>query len=397
MMIKIREKSLNNGLNVLAIKNPAMQGVNASLYVKSGSCQEADSNSGISHLLEHLIFYTIIQNSRSNYFPLNLELKALTGREFTFFEITHHKDCLKDILSVLFSAVSKAEFNQDLLNNQKSAIEQEIAEDEENPFSALEKKLDEKIYAKTSLQLPILGNRKSLSNISFREVEQWHQFFYTPENMLLAVSGNFDDKKLYSVINKTFAKLAALKNERVSLKRNNQKGTISSQKRRAFDSSYLAIAFPTSFKMGSRKYFECVLLANIFDYKFKLIKNKFRNTYDIDIYFHQLLGRGEIRVLTSAPKTESKELMDKLANEIIAIDFSESFFAKAKKLTEKEFLLREDDLEALSSIALYKLSGEKTLQPREEAKIINSIDYPSLKKLQKQLFNKKNCIKAEII
>lgn len=148
--------------------------------------------------------------------------------------------------------------------------------------------------------------------------------------------------------------------------------------------------------MGSRKYFECVLLANIFDYKFNLIRNNFKEIYDVDIYFHQLLKRGEIRVLTSAPRARSKELLDELANEIIAIDFSESFFAKAKELTEKEFLLREDDLEALSSLALYKLSGRKTLQPAEEAKIINSINYSDLKKLQKQLINKQNCIKAEI-
>ncbi|MFW5884950.1 MAG: M16 family metallopeptidase [Patescibacteria group bacterium] len=395
-MVKIQEKTLNNGLNILAIKNPSMQGLNVSLYIKSGSCQETNLNNGISHLLEHLIFYAALQDSRSHHSPLKLELKALTGKEFTFFEITHHKDYLKNILDILFSTITEAEFNQKLIKDQKSTIEQEIAEDEENPFSALEKKLDEKIYAKTSLQLPILGNRKSLANISLKEVEQWYQFFYTPENMLLAASGNFGNKKLFSIIDKTFAKLTSSKNEKAGLEKNGMKRIPLSLKKRVFDSIYLAIAFPMRFKMGSRKYFECVLLANIFDYKFKLIKNNFKEIYDVDIYFHQLLKRGEIRVLTSAPKAESKDLINKLANEIITIDFSESFFAKAKELTEKEFLLREDNLEALSSLALYKLSEINTLQPKEEAKIINSINYSDLKKLQKQLINKQNCIKAEI-
>ncbi|MGV9174204.1 MAG: M16 family metallopeptidase [Promethearchaeia archaeon] len=395
-MIKIQEETLSNELSVLAIKNPSVQGVNVSLYVKSGSCQETNLNNGISHLLEHLIFYAALQDSRLHHLPLKLELKALTGKEFTFFEITHHKDYLKNILDILFSTISEAEFNQKLLKDQKSTIEQEIAEDEESPFSALEQKLDKKIYAKTSLQLPILGNRESLTNISLEETTRWYRTFYTPENMLLAASGNFDDKKLFSIIDKTFAKLTSSKNEKVGLEKNEKKRISLNRKKRAFDSIYLAIAFPIRFKMGSRKYFECVLLANIFDYKFNLIRNNFKEIYDVDIYFHQLLKRGEIRVLTSAPRARSKELLDELANEIIAIDFSESFFAKAKELTEKEFLLREDDLEALSSLALYKLSGRKTLQPAEEAKIINSINYSDLKKLQKQLINKQNCIKAEI-
>jgi predicted Zn-dependent peptidase len=140
-----------------------------------------------------------------------------------------------------------------------------------------------------------------------------------------------------------------------------------------------------------------VLLANIIDFNFQLIKDKFSNIYDVDIYFYQLIKGGEIRAITSMPKKSMKKTKNLIIKEILSIDFSRSFFEKVKTLTEKEFLLRETNLEDLSSLALYKLADQKVLTPQEEAEIIKTIDYSSLKKLFKQTINKNNLFETEIV
>lgn len=140
-----------------------------------------------------------------------------------------------------------------------------------------------------------------------------------------------------------------------------------------------------------------MLLANIIDFNFQLIKDKFSNIYDVDIYFYQLIKGGEIRAITSMPKKSMKKTKNLIIKEILSIDFSRSFFEKVKTLTEKEFLLRETNLEDLSSLALYKLADQKVLTPQEEAEIIKTIDYSSLKKLFKQTINKNNLFETEIV
>lgn len=74
------------------------------------------------------------------------------------------------------------------------------------------------------------------------------------------------------------------------------------------------------------------------------------------------------------------------------IEISGDFFEKIKELTAREFKLRQDNLENLSSLALYKLAGRKKIfTPEEEAKKIEEIEYETIKKLKKQIFSQNNC------
>jgi predicted Zn-dependent peptidase len=250
-MIKLQERKFENGLSFLSIRHPHMQGVNVAIYIKSGSFWESKSNNGISHFIEHLLFFNAIQNNWIH-FPLNLELNAFTRKDFTLFEITHHQDYLKDILNILCKTISNSNFNNKLLKEQKNSILQEISENKESPFSLLEEQLERVVYP---LSLPILGNPENIRSFSLEKVIEWHKHFYTPENMFLVITGNFKENKFKKLLNKNFAKLVSNKSELIPQTESSKKDGKKEKEIQTFVSSYLGISFPVSFSIGSKRYF----------------------------------------------------------------------------------------------------------------------------------------------
>lgn len=379
---------------LLLIHNSNLNSVDISLYIKTGSAYESPQNNGISHLLEHLLIAQKGKPYLKKHFPFNLEIKGMSGKDFVYFSISHHKDYAKEMLKVLLDNILQIKFKPQELENEKNIISEEINEKEENPFEILEEEID-KIFYHDSLNLPILGTKETVNSLTLEEIKKWYFRFYNPANMILAVSGNFDPGY---ILKKTESRLSnfefrADKKEfhLPKFKCNDSSGFFEIKKNK-FSQTYLGLVFPAGKGMRDEKYFQYLLLANLMEKKISTQRQENGEFYDVDIVYRHFLHTGEFRIITSFDREKNEKADQKLLRQLKEIEISGDFFEKIKELTAREFKLRQDNLEDLSSLALYKLAGRKKIfTPEEEAKKIEEIEYETIKKLKKQIFSQNNC------
>ncbi|MGM0482870.1 MAG: M16 family metallopeptidase [Patescibacteria group bacterium] len=394
-MIKIEKKKLDNGLSVVFIQNNCLNALDATMFVKSGSIYEREENRGISHLIEHLVFYKRNSKELRKHFPFNLELNAWTRKDFSCFDIYHHKSYHEEILKVLYLFIKDLNPTVESIEEQVQIILQEINENREDPFSILGEEMDRRLYPNSSLSFEILGKEDSLKKLTPSAIKRYHDDRYSPENMLLAISGNFKTDEIEKTIEATFAKMRTSKRIHKKVPEVNYPvgGGFFDLKNHDFEQVYIGAAFPAACMIGEEMYFKTLLLADILEKKIQILREGHSDFYDIDLHFHHLLHTGEIRVITSTSKErEGGGATEKLIEQLININISELFFKRIKEITRKQFLLRRDDIQSLSSVPLYEMAKEDTsYSPEQEAEIIDSIEYADIKNLKSRILKRENC------
>jgi len=164
-------KKLENNLTLFVIKTKKLSSLDITLYIKTGSFYEDKNNNGISHLLEHLLF---LKTKQSKLNLTALDISPYTKKDFTYFEITTHKNLIKDGLSSLFSVVASPDFTKKNLEIVKKITKEELVEFYEDPYDVLNQEVDSYLYKNNSLGLSIGGSGKSIDNISTSDLKNWY-------------------------------------------------------------------------------------------------------------------------------------------------------------------------------------------------------------------------------
>jgi len=396
-MITIKKKKTSRGLSVVFVRNPNLSGVSVTVFVHVGSSWENKKNNGISHLLEHLIFQNSSGEKTKKFFPLNLEFNAWTRKDLTVYEISHHKDNLKKIIEILFSCVNNFDFSEDDLERQKEVVAREIKEREEEAFALLAEEMDGRLY-KNSLNFKVSGEKKNLEQIDIKSLKSWYNRFYVPANMILAVSGNFNTQQAFKTIEDQEQQEKENKGNKFYplFYPHYQKNGSNFSVNKNFDQAYLSLAFPAPVKMGDVDYFKYLLLAEILDKQLKLLRKKESDLYDLDLYFHHFLHTGEIRLETSTDKKRADRVRKKIAQQLYDLEISSNFSEKLRGMVKKQFLLRKDSIDDLSSLAMYRLAGNKIFTPQQEAREIGKVKFEDLKKAKNNIINRNNCYSLKL-
>lgn len=386
-MLKFYHKELKNKLSLLTIKTKKLSSLDITLYIKTGSAFENKDNQGISHLLEHLLF---LETKQSKLDPIALDIYPYTRKDFTYFEITTHKDLLNIALENLFLIINSPKFTKENLRLVKSIVKQELAEFAENPYDIFNQKIDAYLYQENDLSFNIAGTEKSLESITLDDLKRWYDNYYHPANMLLSLVGDvstsevlkaikktdfnpvFENKKIDKVIYPITTKPIYLKNDLNS------------------KTSYLAFVFPTS-GINSLSYIKFILLGEILN---KKLRQSFENSgllYDISLYYQPYLNAGEFRVVTACRKSEVKKIIDKFDEFLDDSKISSSYFKTVKNYIKYQFRLKEDNVDELSALSLYLLKNKPELITLEnEIELIENTNLSEINKLKSKFISKKN-------
>jgi len=398
-MVTIKEKTSSHGLPVVLVRNPSLNGVAATLFVRVGSAREAAENNGISHLLEHLIFRNAVRDKMEKHYPLNLELDAWTRKDFTCYEISHHKNYLDSILRILSESVSNIDLSEKEVAGQKEVIIQEMAEEKEDPFAFLEDRAEEFLYRGSPWGLPIPGQEGNIESINAEDLGNWYSKYYVPANMLLAVSGNFDTaraRKLIDQLNFAAPESGVGRSYSLPPVGYNRDGKSFSESG-SFSQAYLGLAFPVRMKLGDKNYFRHLLLADILGRELRRSRRHESDLYDLELNFHHYLSAGEIRLLTSTDPSKADRVLKKLLRQLQEVELSPDLFGKVRDMIQKQFLLKEDDIDDLGSLAMYKLAGKnKILTPKQEADEIGRVKFEDIKKARRDIIKESNCYSFKI-
>lgn len=200
--------------------HPVSRAVSISIWVLTGTRDEAPAVAGISHLLEHLVFkgtktrnaYQIAKSLEA----LGGELNAYTTREYTCYHALVLKDHWEMALDVLADLVSHMHPNKKEFALEKGVILQEIAMSEDNHEDLIYDVFYEQIYGNHPLGRPILGTPASIALMKQNQVMDYYKKHYTGKNIIVSAAGCLDHAELMEGVEKRlgFKKKAQLKNTR---------------------------------------------------------------------------------------------------------------------------------------------------------------------------------------
>ncbi len=217
----VDEFQLKNGLKLLVKQDHRAPVVVSQIWYKVGSAYEHDGITGLSHVLEHMMFKG---TERFGPGQFNRIISENGGQDnaFTSHDYTAYFQMLeKSRLSVSFEMEADRMRNLMLANpkfSEKSAEEfkkeLEVVKEErrmrteDNPRALTSEQFNSVAYSNSSYKHPIIGWMSDLDVMSVDDLRQWYQRWYAPNNATLVVVGDVQPKEVYALAEKYFGAIA---------------------------------------------------------------------------------------------------------------------------------------------------------------------------------------------
>lgn len=209
MAIQSRVEMLKNGLKVIMVEDHKSPVVVFQIWYQVGSVDERMGKTGLSHLLEHMMFKgtaTVPKGEFSKIVARNGgQENAFTSKDYTaYFEKFSH-----DRLHLSFELESDRMRNI-LLDPKEFELEREVVKEErrmrydDDPTSVVVENLYAQSYLVHPYRNPVIGWMTDLNNLEIEDFRQWYQTYYTPQNALIVLVGDFDPDESLAGIKKYF-------------------------------------------------------------------------------------------------------------------------------------------------------------------------------------------------
>ena len=201
---------LENGLRILLQPNPSAI-THACLLVDAGSRHEQEGKFGTAHFIEHLLFKRTERRS-TNQILNRLEvvggdLNAYTTKEYTCIHASFLNPYLDRALDLFEDILFHSVFPKDEMEKEKGVILDEMASYLDSPEEAIMDDFEDLVFKGSGLGHNILGLEEDLKNISQGDIKQFVDQHYDMHKMVVAISGNYSEKKVLAMANKIFGKV----------------------------------------------------------------------------------------------------------------------------------------------------------------------------------------------
>lgn len=205
--------TLANGLTVLSENMSGVRSITLGIWFKVGSRDELDSEAGISHFMEHMLFKGTPTRTAADismeFDSMGAELNAFTSREYTCFYARFVDEYLERAIEILADMLLNSSFAPDDVASERKVVIEEIARCEDMPDEHVFDLLGGEMFPNCSLGRPVLGYRESVGGFTHDDLLSYHQKHYHAANCTVAASGNVDHAKLSELVEKYLGQMPA--------------------------------------------------------------------------------------------------------------------------------------------------------------------------------------------
>jgi zinc protease len=219
----ITEYRLANGMRILLFPDASKPTLTTNMVYMVGSRHENYGETGMAHLLEHLLFkptanFGVKKGSRS---PVEV-LNAL-GADFngsTWYDRTNYyatfpanDENLRTMLAMEADRMINSPISQDDLWNTKTSkgemtvVRNEFEIGESDPIGVTTERLQAVAYDWHNYGKSTIGARSDIEQVNIPRLRAFYKHYYQPDNAVLIVAGRFDEAKVLTQINTLFGKI----------------------------------------------------------------------------------------------------------------------------------------------------------------------------------------------
>lgn len=247
----IKEYSLPNGMKILLIPDAAQSNVIVNIVYGVGSRHEGYGESGMAHLLEHMLFK---RSSKFTDIKKTIADKGAQANGTTYADRTNYyeilpatEENLKWALEMEADRMVTSAILQSDLDTEFSVVRNEFEIGENYPSGVLFDRVLSSAYLWHNYGKSTIGSKEDIELVPANRLKVFYQKYYQPNNATLIIGGKFDEKKTLSWISQYFAPIPKSKTEieQTYTVEPPQDGERFVELKRNGDIQYLAMAYHT--------------------------------------------------------------------------------------------------------------------------------------------------------
>jgi zinc protease len=211
--IKFTDRTLANGLRVLAAPDHSSPTVAIQVWYHVGSKDDPPNRSGFAHLFEHIMFKST-KNMKSEMMDRLTEdvggfNNAFTNDDVTvYFEVVP-SNYLETLIWAEADRLSGLNVDDANFKSERDVVKEEYRQSVlAPPYGRFEYLMQQKSFLEHPYKRPTIGSIEDLDAASLKDVQEFHATYYRPDNATLVVVGDFDPKQLDAWVDKYFAPIA---------------------------------------------------------------------------------------------------------------------------------------------------------------------------------------------
>jgi len=207
----ITEYQFENGLRLLVFPDNSQSKVTVNMTVLVGSRQEGYGETGMAHLLEHMVFKGTPNHPNV---PKALQEHGAVFNGSTsldrvnYFETLAATDeNLEFALALEADRLVNSFIRKEDLVSEMTVVRNEFERGENSPQSVLMERIQAVAYDWHNYGKPTIGNRSDIERVPIQNLQAFYKKYYQPDNIVLIVAGKFDEARALALVTRYFGVL----------------------------------------------------------------------------------------------------------------------------------------------------------------------------------------------
>lgn len=206
------KKTLSNGMTILVRSVHTVPKVSVQVWYNVGSRDEKDSERGIAHLIEHMIFKgtkELLSESDINMLTHKLSgyTNAFTSYDYTGYLFNFPTQHWHEALPIMADCMQNCHFDDQMLNSEMKAVIQELKMYRDKYVRSLVDEMMAVIFSDHPYHHPIIGYKQDLWSVNSQNLCDFYKKHYTPANATLVVVGDVTPEEVFEQAERYFGSI----------------------------------------------------------------------------------------------------------------------------------------------------------------------------------------------
>jgi predicted Zn-dependent peptidase len=376
---------------------PSVRSIALGLFVGVGSRDETDSQQGISHFIEHLLFKGTERFGSTEideiFDAMGAEINAGTSKETTTLYARFLDRHLERALDVMSDMVLRPAWAD--VDSERQVVIEEIAMYEDEPSDKVHDVLAGAVFGDHPLGRPIIGTPDVVGSVSIEDLAAYHGSRYRPGRFVVAAAGNLEHERVVALVEQALAAggpapgttqtLNGAGSERAPEVRFHRKET---------EQVHLCLGATGISRSDERRFalrvLDTVLGGSSSSRLFQEVRERRGLAYSVFSYFGQFVDAGEVALYVGTRPDRVAEALEVIAGELHRLQDEPVGAAELDRAKEnvkgRTALALESTSARMHRLGSSILTGMPVLSPDEIMARVDAVSADDLGALARDLF-----------
>jgi predicted Zn-dependent peptidase len=392
-----QKTTLDNGLRVLTETMPHTRSVSICIFIGVGSRYETESQAGVSHFIEHLLFKGTPKRANAREISVAIEgvggvINAGTDKELTVYWCKTAQPHFPLALGVLADILLHSRFDPEDIENERRVIIEEIRLERDSPSQLVNMLIDELLWPGHPLGRDVAGDEGSVAGISREMILNYLSQHYLPANTVVSIAGGLKHTEMITAVNQALSGWAGQKTHPGYQAYKERPFPRLKIERKETEQAHLCLSLNGLSLLHPKRFIldllNVILGEGMSSRLFTEIRDRLGLAYSIYSYADHLLDSGDVTIYAGVEPANLRVAIEAVLEQLARLKESvpEGELVKAKELAKGRLLLRMEDSRSVAGwMGGQEILTGRILTVERITRIIDAITADEIKELAREL------------